>query len=117
MLRQQRVTRSGGPPQSAAVVNPTRKSSKKKARRAAGMRQATGTSQRQSSSGTSADATEGPREQFLHLSRLAKELRDAAADHPLAHGPLLDFLSEHWVLWGGPGPGHFRAAEAPSPLT
>jgi hypothetical protein len=93
-----RVTRSGGPPQSAAVVIPTRTSSKKKRK----ARQA-GTTQRPRSisPGTTADATEiADNAHFLRLSRLAKELRDAAAGHPGAQGPLLDFLKRHWVPQG-----------------
>jgi hypothetical protein len=95
-----RATRSGGPPLSAAVVNPTRTSSgskkKKKARQA-------GTTQRPRSisSGTTADATEDAGDDhFLRLSRLAKELRDAAAGHPAAHSPLLDFLKQNWTPQG-----------------
>jgi hypothetical protein len=98
-MPQKRVTRSGGPPQSAAVVNPTRTSSKKKKK----ARQ-TGTTQRPRpiSSGANADATKDAGDaHYLHLSRLAKELRDAAAGHPGAQGPLLDFLKRHWTPQGG----------------
>ena len=46
------------------------------------------------------DAAEAPEESSerpsLHLSRLAKNLRDAADKHPDAQGPLLEFLTEHW---------------------
>ena len=94
-----RVTRSGGPPQSAAVVNPTKSSSKKKKR----ARQA-GTTQGASpiSSGTTAGATEDAGDaHFLHLSRLAKDLRDAAVGHPGAQGVLLDFLKKNWTPQGG----------------
>ena len=94
-----RMTRSGGPPQSAAVVNPTRTSSKKKKRaRQAGTTQG----QRPISSGTTAGATEDAGDaDFLHLSRLAKELRDAAVGHPGAQGALLDFLQRNWTTQGG----------------
>ena len=87
-----RVTRSGGPPQSAAVVNPTRTSSKKKKRaRQAGTTQG----QRPISSGTTAGATEDAGDaHFLHLSRLAKDLRDSAVGHPGAQSALLDFLKK-----------------------
>ena len=94
-----RVTRSGGPPQSAAVVNPTKSSSKKKKK----ARQA-GTTQGPSpiSSGTTAGATEDAGDaHFLHLSRLAKDLRDSAVGHPGAQGALLDFLKRNWTPQGG----------------
>ena len=46
------------------------------------------------------DTAEAPEESserpLLHLSRLATNLRDAAAKHPDAQGPLLEFLTEHW---------------------
>ena len=88
-----RVTRSGGPPQSAAVVNPTKSSSKKKKKKA---RQA-GKTQGPSpiSSGTTAGATEDAGDaHFLHLSRLAKDLRDSAVGHPGAQSALLDLLKK-----------------------
>ena len=94
-----RMTRSGGPPQSAAVVNPTKSSSKKKKK----TRQA-GTKQGPSpiSSGTTAGATEDAGDaHFLQLSRLAKELRDAAVGHPGAQSALLDFLNKNWTPQGG----------------
>ena len=93
-----RATRSGGPPQLAAVVHPTKTSSKKKKK----ARQS-GTSQRPTptSSGANADATEDAGDaHFLRLSRIATLLRDAAADHPSAHGPLLDLLKSHWTPQG-----------------
>ena len=95
-----RVTRSGGPPQSAAVVSPTKSSSKKKKKKA---RQA-GKTQGPSpiSSGTTAGATEDAGDaHFLHLSRLAKDLRDSAVGHPGAQGALLDFLKRNWTPQGG----------------
>ena len=95
-----RVTRSGGPPQSAAVVNPTKSSSKKKKKKA---RQA-GKTQGPSpiSSGTTAGTTEDAGDaHFLHLSRLAKDLRDSAVGHPGAQSALLDFLKRNWTPQGG----------------
>ena len=90
-----RQTRSGGPPQSAAVVNPIRASSKRKRK----VRQPS-TSQRPTPtpSNANADATEDAGDaHFLRLSRIAALLRDAAADHPSAHGPLLGLPAEvHW---------------------
>jgi hypothetical protein len=79
-------------------VNPIRASSKKKKK----ARQP-GTSQRPppTSSGPNADATEDAGDaHFLRLSRIAELLRDAAADHPSAHGPLLDFLKSNWTPQG-----------------
>jgi hypothetical protein len=93
-----RPTRSSGPPQSAAVVNPIRASSKKKKK----VRQPS-TSQRPTPtpSNANADATEDAGDaHFLRLSRIATLLRDAAADHPSAHGPLLDFLKSNWTPQG-----------------
>ena len=93
-----RATRSGGPPQSAAVVNPTKKSSKKKKK----SRQ-TGTAQKPGPTSARAndDATEDAADaRYLHLIRLAKDLRDAAAEHPGAQGPLLDFLTKNWKPQG-----------------
>jgi hypothetical protein len=93
-----RATRSGGPPQSAAVVNPTKKSSKKKRKaRQAGTTQKPGPT----SAGANDDATEDAADaRYLHLIRLAKDLRDAAAEHPGAQGPLLDFLTKNWKPQG-----------------
>ncbi len=90
-----KMTRSGGPPQLAAVVNPIRTSSKKKRK----ARQAGSTQRpRPISSSSTADATgDAGDAHFLQLSRLAKDLRDAAADHPGAQGPLLEFLERHWA--------------------
>jgi hypothetical protein len=98
-MPQKRVTRSGGPPESAAVVNPAETSSKKKKKA-----RKNGTAQQSSpiSSGANADATKDafdPR--HLHLARLARDLRDAAADHPGAQGALLDFLTRNWTPQGG----------------
>ena len=79
-------------------MNPIRASSKKKKK----ARQP-GTSQRPTptSSGANADASENAGDaHFLRLSRIAALLRDAAADHPSAHGPLLDFLKSHWTPQG-----------------
>ena len=49
------------------------------------------------SPGDTAEAAEESSESpFLRLSQLAKNLRDAAAEHPGAQGPLLEFLTKHW---------------------
>ncbi len=88
-----RATRSNGPPQLAAVVNPIRASSKKKRK----ARQA-GSTQRPRPISSTADATgDANDDHFLRLSRLARDLRDAAAEHPGSQGPLLEFLERHWA--------------------
>jgi hypothetical protein len=85
-------TRSGGPPKTAAVTGSRTKPKKNAKKKANTTRQP-----KPVSSGTTAGATEDSDEgQFLHLSRLASDLRDAAANHPGAHALLLSFLNEHW---------------------
>jgi len=93
-----RATRSGGPPQSAAVVNPTKKSSKKKKKaRKTGTTQQPGPTSARANDDATEDAADA---RYPQLVRLAKDLRDAAADHPLAQGPLLDFLTKNWKPQG-----------------
>jgi hypothetical protein len=89
------LTRSGGPPSTAAVTGSTR--TKTKTRKNAKKKTKKTRQPKPVSSGTTAGATEeSDRAQFLHLSRLAKDLRDAAADYPGAQGALLEFLIKHW---------------------
>ena len=95
------LTRSGGPPSTAAVTGSTR--TKTKSRKNAKKKTKKTRQPRPVSSGTTAGATEeSDRAQFLHLSRLAKDLRDAAADYPGAQGALLEFLIKHWGQPRGP---------------
>ena len=87
------TTRSGGSPKTIAVNGSRKRKDQTKTRRAAGARRGTRPVPPGSAVDTTGDSSD---DTFIHLSRLAKELRDAAADHPGAQSALLDFLVEHW---------------------
>ena len=86
------TTRSGGPPKTIAVNGSRKKKDKTKTRQAAGAKRGP----TPVPPGSDAETTEVSSEDSIHLSRLAKGLRDAAAGNRGAQGAILDFLSEQW---------------------